>query len=205
MIVVVMSLGGKKNFFMWGSFTDALNSVVSPVSAAYSDLAAKTAALLEDKPPLAAASPPWLCSDVPVEKRSEVEGLVRNLSSHRRTFLEAPPQASSFAASFVFDEARIQTAQLMLELDKELARWRWDLVPSKIREDSFWCNYFYRVELIVDTVRSKPGVTVAAVIADEAVVVAAATPVKPVLSSDLPERRSAISNNVVDLDDFASM
>lgn len=37
-------------------------------------------------------------------------------------------------------------------VDKELARFRWDLVPGKLCEEHFWRNYFYRVSLCVAAV-----------------------------------------------------
>ncbi len=188
---------------MWGSFTSALNSVVS-------DLASKTAALIEgesDKEKHASdVVLPWLSKDVPDEKRAEVETRVRNLSEHKRTFTEAPPKTSSFAASFSLDN-RVALAALLLDVDQSLARWRWDIVPGKISEEAFWCNYFYRVELILDAVRAKPVAVpdmVAGDILDEAT--PAVVVVEPMLAANLPERRK-ISNIVddVDLQQFADV
>jgi hypothetical protein len=124
--------------------------------------------------------------------------------AHRRTFMEAPPKTSDFAALFVFDDARVALATVMLDLDKDLARWRWDVVPTKIREETFWCHYFYRVELIVDAVKTKAETEVSHIVvvqSDECDDVAV-TPLKTVLVTELPERRSAITNHVEILDDY---
>jgi hypothetical protein len=42
-------------------------------------------------------------------------------------------------------------ATALLETDKQLSRWRWDIVPGKITEERFWKHYFYRVHLLMDS------------------------------------------------------
>ena len=90
---------------------------------------------------------PWAVFD-DEERRVQCETLVRGLSEHRRTFME--PAKAEFEFDF---NLHISQAQELLKLDSNLARWRWDIVPGKISEEKFFRNYFYRVNLVVDSLR----------------------------------------------------
>ncbi|VDM68951.1 unnamed protein product, partial [Strongylus vulgaris] len=48
-----------------------------------------------------------------------------------------------------FDEATMQAmAKRLVEVDPNLSRVRFELVPKQLNEEKFWHNYFYRVSLI---------------------------------------------------------
>ncbi|CAJ0594616.1 unnamed protein product [Cylicocyclus nassatus] len=48
-----------------------------------------------------------------------------------------------------FDDATMQAmAKRLLEVDPNLSRVRFELVPKQLNEEKFWHNYFYRVSLI---------------------------------------------------------
>ncbi len=142
---------------MWDGFS--LSSVSDSVSSAFTHVAS----LIEGDASAAADKPrvllPWENPRIPDAKRAEVEMQVRNLGVHRRTFMDPPPPSVT-TAEFVLDEARIAQALRLLEVDKELARWRWDIVPGKISEERFWRNYFARVELVTDAATSIDAVAV---------------------------------------------
>ncbi len=80
--------------------------------------------------------------------------------------MEAPPKEADFSKSFVLDHCASVAARV-LETDKELSRFRWDLVPSKITEVHFWRNYFYRVSLCVAAVAVVPTPKIAALPTDD--------------------------------------
>ena len=84
----------------------------------------------------------------PLESQEHVKGLIMQLSSNKRTVLEKPPKDSEFVKNFKLSHY-VPQAMEMLKLDERLSRWRWDLVPGKVREEGFWCNYFYRVDLVI--------------------------------------------------------
>jgi hypothetical protein len=134
---------------MWGALSavsngmsSALTQVASLIEGGSQDASSKSGATLL----------PWEHPGIPEAKRAEVEAQVRNLSVHRRTFMDPPPKTVTF--SFTLDDARIALAMRLLEVDKELARWRWDIVPGKISEERFWKHYFFRVELVTDAAQS---------------------------------------------------
>ncbi|KIH60253.1 BSD domain protein [Ancylostoma duodenale] len=48
-----------------------------------------------------------------------------------------------------FDETTMQAmAKRLIEIDPNLSRVRFELVPKQLNEEKFWHNYFYRVSLI---------------------------------------------------------
>ena len=70
---------------------------------------------------------------------------ILSLSNDKRNFLRAPPSG----VTFEFDYASVSaTALALLQEDQELEKMRYELVPKKVKEDEFWRNYFYRVNLI---------------------------------------------------------
>eukprot|EP00049_Salpingoeca_infusionum_P006773 m.111244 g.111244 ORF g.111244 m.111244 type:complete len:284 (-) comp13437_c0_seq5:808-1659(-) len=88
-----------------------------------------------------ACVPPWVGHD----NEEEVKERVLNLSSDERNVLRDPPPGSSFEFEF---HRSFPIAKAILEYDERLAELRFALVPKKISEQAFWCNYFYRVMLI---------------------------------------------------------
>ncbi|CAF2838659.1 unnamed protein product [Rotaria sp. Silwood2] len=84
---------------------------------------------------------PW----VGYEQEEEMKKQILALSQEKRNFLRSPPPG----ANYHFDMAAIYPVALAtLEVDENLKQMRFDLVPKQINEESFWCNYFYRVSLI---------------------------------------------------------
>ncbi|XP_063934729.1 synapse-associated protein 1-like isoform X2 [Zophobas morio] len=75
-----------------------------------------------------------------------IRSRIKNLSLNERTFLTPPPKDIFFNLE---EEANIRKAKLLLKEDEQLRRVRYRLVPSKISEENFWRNYFYRVDLIL--------------------------------------------------------
>ena len=70
---------------------------------------------------------------------------ILSLSCDRRTFVRAPPSG----VTFDFDYASVSsTALALLKEDPKLSEMRYELVPKVVKEDEFWKNYFYRVNLI---------------------------------------------------------
>ncbi|XP_050428012.1 synapse-associated protein of 47 kDa isoform X2 [Adelges cooleyi] len=88
-----------------------------------------------------AAVPPWV--GLPNEEAVKAECL--SLSTDRRNFVRSPP----VGVDFNFDYATSYPVALsILSEDPNLEKMRFDLVPKIINEESFWQNYFYRVNLI---------------------------------------------------------
>ena len=70
---------------------------------------------------------------------------ILSLSNDNRNFLRAPPSG----VTFEFDYNSVSaTALALLQEDPQLEKMRYELVPKSIKEDEFWRNYFYRVNLI---------------------------------------------------------
>lgn len=67
------------------------------------------------------------------------------LSTDARNFLRSPPDGVQF--QFEFDHY-FPVAQATLKEDANLRQMRFKLVPTKVKEETFWRNYFYRVSLI---------------------------------------------------------
>eukprot|EP00092_Neocalanus_flemingeri_P094517 GFUD01120201.1.p1 GENE.GFUD01120201.1~~GFUD01120201.1.p1 ORF type:complete len:385 (-),score=131.01 GFUD01120201.1:110-1264(-) len=67
------------------------------------------------------------------------------LSGDKRNFLRAQPTG----VNFDFEYSDIAShAQVLLEADPRLQKMRYELVPKKVNEDTFWSNYFYQVGLV---------------------------------------------------------
>mmetsp|Transcript_12957 Transcript_12957/g.16813 ORF Transcript_12957/g.16813 Transcript_12957/m.16813 type:complete len:363 (+) Transcript_12957:263-1351(+) len=77
---------------------------------------------------------------------SEIRERVMRLSEDNNTFLVPPPEQVNFKLDLT--EKIADGAKLMLEVDKNLSKKRFELVPRQVDEDTFFRNYFYRVELI---------------------------------------------------------
>ena len=77
---------------------------------------------------------------------------ILSLSSDNRNFLRAPPSG----VTFEFDYNSVSaTALALLAEDPQLEKMRYELVPKSVKEDEFWRNYFYRVNLIKQSVDLK--------------------------------------------------
>lgn len=67
------------------------------------------------------------------------------LSANKRDFLHDPPTGMQF--HFDFDQM-YPVALDMIQKDEQLSQMRFALVPTLVKEEVFWRNYFYRVSLI---------------------------------------------------------
>lgn len=76
---------------------------------------------------------------------TEIRERVLRLPEENNTFLVPPPEEVKF--TFDFDH-NADAAIRMLEADPKLEKKRFELVPRQLDENTFWRNYFYRVELI---------------------------------------------------------
>lgn len=84
---------------------------------------------------------PW----IGYQEEDAMKAKILSLSADRRTFVRAPPSG----VTFDFDYASVSsTALALLKEDPKLSEMRYELVPKIVKEDEFWKNYFYRVNLI---------------------------------------------------------
>ncbi|KAF8796672.1 Synapse-associated protein 1 like protein [Argiope bruennichi] len=83
---------------------------------------------------------PW----VGTTNEEEAKKLILSLSENRKLFLRKPPEG---VFEFNLDE-NLPIAKMLLEEDIRLQKLRFELVPKCIKEDEFWRNYFYRINLI---------------------------------------------------------
>jgi hypothetical protein len=90
---------------------------------------------------------PW--ENVAVEFRPEAKARILKLSMEDRTFVVPPPTDAKYSTNV---EQRAALAKRMLEADPLLAAKRFKLVPKSVDEASFWLNYFYRVDIILEAV-----------------------------------------------------
>ncbi|KAL5242446.1 hypothetical protein ACI65C_009856 [Semiaphis heraclei] len=88
-----------------------------------------------------AAVPPWIGHSN--EEAVKAECLA--LSTDKRNFVRSPPVGVDFSFNY---ETSYPVALAILAEDPNLEKMRFDLVPKIINEESFWQNYFYRVNLI---------------------------------------------------------
>lgn len=86
-------------------------------------------------------APPW----VGYHEEEEMKTQILSLSSDERNFLRNPPSGVEFYFEL---DASMPIALTILEEDKKLQDMRFKLVPKKVKEETFWRNYFYRVSLI---------------------------------------------------------
>jgi len=87
---------------------------------------------------------PWTINNEKLKnKESELKKQILLLSEEQWNFLQPANE------NFKFDyDSHLQDCQIILEVDKKLNDWRFVLVPRKVKENEFWRNYFYRVQLI---------------------------------------------------------
>lgn len=76
---------------------------------------------------------------------TEIRERILRLPEENNTFLVPPPVEVNFTFDF---ETNADAAIKMLEADPALEKKRFELVPRQLDENTFWKNYFYRVELI---------------------------------------------------------
>jgi len=84
------------------------------------------------------------------QEEEEMKKQIMQLSMESRNFLRSPPSGIPF--NFEMDHY-FPTAIATLKEDKNLRKMRFALVPTKIKEELFWRNYFYRVSLIKQTLQ----------------------------------------------------
>ena len=92
------------------------------------------------------ATPPWYG----YVEAEEMKTQILEISSSRRNLLREPPPGSTFQFSL---DSFFGQAMLMLSEDSRLKEIRFVLVPTKISEESFWRNFFYRVHLVKQSVQ----------------------------------------------------
>ncbi|XP_065838171.1 synapse-associated protein 1-like [Oscarella lobularis] len=88
-----------------------------------------------------ASVPPW----VGYNEEEAMKSQILALSSDKRNFLRNPPQGALFHFDF---NSSFPIASATLAEDPNLRKMRFELVPKKVTEETFWRNYFYRVSLI---------------------------------------------------------
>lgn len=92
-------------------------------------------------PELENGLPPW----VGYQDENAMKAKILSLSKDKRNFVRAPPSG----VTFEFDYASVSAVALaILQEDPQLEKMRYELVPKQVKEDEFWRNYFYRVNLI---------------------------------------------------------
>lgn len=85
--------------------------------------------------------PPW----VGYNEEETMKSQILALSCDERNFLRDPPAGVQFHYDY---DSMFPVAMATLEEDPLLKKMRFKLVPSKVKEATFWRNYFYRVSLI---------------------------------------------------------
>ncbi|GIY50311.1 synapse-associated protein 1 [Caerostris extrusa] len=85
--------------------------------------------------------PPWAGT----EDEEYVKEQILSLSADKRNFLRNPPTGVMFDFSF---DSMYPVAEKMLKEDPALEKMRFEIVPKIINEETFWKNYFYRVQLV---------------------------------------------------------
>ncbi|TPP39677.1 Synapse-associated protein, partial [Fasciola gigantica] len=79
---------------------------------------------------------------------ADLRARILALSQYPNTFLLAPPAEAQLGSTSTLSAEQWLLAKLLLEEDPKLAEMRYNLVPSRISEDLFWRNYFYRMTLL---------------------------------------------------------
>lgn len=85
---------------------------------------------------------PW----IGYQREDELKAKILGLSEDKRNFVRAPPAGVTF--EFDYSPQVFSVATALLKEDPRLEAMRYELVPKKVKEDDFWRNYFYRVNLI---------------------------------------------------------
>ena len=96
-----------------------------------------------------AASPPWVgVGESRGKDEAKVKEQILALSADEKNFLRPPPGGAAFQFDY---DAMHPVALATLEADPKLQDARFKLVPARIKEEEFWRNYFYRVQLILES------------------------------------------------------
>lgn len=82
------------------------------------------------------------------DNAEELKEKILAISSEKRNFLRNPPAGVRF--KFDYQDA-FPTALRIIEVDPNLSKMRFELVPKKLTEEIFWRNYFYRVSLVTQS------------------------------------------------------
>lgn len=99
---------------------------------------------------LQAGQLPWeqSCADgatLDESRAAYIKEQILSLSQDKRNFVRSPPSD----ADFKFDpQSCYPMALSLLKEDPNLNKLRYELVPKLVNEDTFWCNYFYRVSML---------------------------------------------------------
>ncbi|CAH8600100.1 unnamed protein product [Heterobilharzia americana] len=95
--------------------------------------------------------PPWHPDVSGLSDPNAISALKENilaLSQNPNNFLIPPPEEAQLKWITPIPQDLLHEAQILLKEDPNLGSIRYRLVPSKISEDVFWRNYFYRLSLI---------------------------------------------------------
>lgn len=95
--------------------------------------------------------PPWnpdICGLSDSDALSSLKEQILALSQNPNNFLISPPEEAQLKWTSPIPDNLLREAQILLKEDPNLGSIRYRLVPSKISEEIFWRNYFYRLSLI---------------------------------------------------------
>ncbi|CAI2731397.1 unnamed protein product [Schistosoma spindalis] len=95
--------------------------------------------------------PPWhpdICGLSDSDALSSLKEQILALSQNPNNFLISPPEEAQLKWTSPIPDNLLREAQILLKEDPNLGSIRYLLVPSKISEEIFWRNYFYRLSLI---------------------------------------------------------
>ncbi|KAK4468251.1 hypothetical protein MN116_008406 [Schistosoma mekongi] len=95
--------------------------------------------------------PPWhpdICGLSDPNAISSLKGQILALSQNANNFLISPPEEAQLKWITPIPDNLLREAEILLDEDPNLGSVRYQLVPSKISEEIFWRNYFYRLSLV---------------------------------------------------------
>jgi len=102
------------------------------------------------------AKPPWTVQNkknLDTNLEEDLKRRILKLTKDQTNFIAKAPDSSIFS----FDmKAATPYATKAIELDQDLRKLRFKLVPQKVPETEFWRNYFYRVSLIREQLSVEP-------------------------------------------------
>lgn len=116
--------------------TKATDTFRKNVEDAVSELRSETTAKPKNK-----ITFPWETCSTP----EEVKRMCLDLSMEEKNFTRNPPLG--IVDDFNYEEF-LPLAEALLDVDENLRRMRYKLVPKVLKEEQFWRNYFYRIQLI---------------------------------------------------------
>nr|CAX82657.1 Synapse-associated protein 1 [Schistosoma japonicum] len=95
--------------------------------------------------------PPWhpdVCGLNDPSAISSLKEQILALSQNANNFLISPPEEAQLKWTTPIPDNLLREAEILLGEDPNLGSIRYRLVPSKISEEIFWRNYFYRLSLV---------------------------------------------------------